>query len=169
MKRLVFGVVFACLAAVLFFLDVSGFQEQVAPNLSKTKIPINFKQPKVSSALAELMQLTQEKSSDEVSRFALEQNLTSTNGSVRVVITIQPGTAAEVISLIAELDGKTESSIDDLVRALVPIGKLSDLAGSKAVRWIMPWHSFSIAFDTVSEGASVIGAPAWHQSGLTGQ
>ncbi len=157
MRRIVLGLMFAYLAASAFvFLDAAGLQE------------FGQKQPKLGPGLSELNRAA-EVSLTEAARLGLEHGLSLRDGSVRVVITIQPDSAREAYDLVGQLGGKVESSIDDLIRAIVPVGRLSELAASKAIRWIMPWRSLDITFNTVSEGVSVVGAPAWHRSGLTGQ
>lgn len=170
MKRLVVTSVFSVFfAGSLAFLEVFGMQDQPVPGVSGIQVIAGVKELKLGSALSGMAELARRAGPGDAARFALEHGLSLSAGSVRVVVTVQSGASVEVAELIVSLGGQVEASIDDLIRAMVPIEKLSDLAGSKLVRWVMPWHSFGITFETVSEGVSVIGAPAWQRSGLTGQ
>lgn len=160
MKRLIIGLVLAGVIA-------NGFVFLAAAELQTVLQEAEQKQPKLSSDLSELIR-THKFSQTEASRFAKEQGLSLTAGLIRVVITTQPGTTREAADFITELGGKVEAVVDDLIRAMMPVERLANLAESKLVLWIKP--PTPPAALVTSEGAAVINAQNWQNVyGLTGR
>ena len=67
---------------------------------------------------------------------AKSQGIQPVDGMVRVIIEARPGGKAAVVDAVSKAEGRVETSYEDLVQALIPIGKLKFLAGDAAVNLI---------------------------------
>jgi hypothetical protein len=105
------------------------------------------------------------------------------NGNqVQVVIETLPTANLTLLKQqIEHLGGQVQLMKDDLTQALLPIDALEPIANNRDVSFVrlpirsiskqtlQPVASTASQGDVISEGVSIIGAPAWHDAGFNGE
>jgi hypothetical protein len=97
------------------------------------KIPVY---PHLDSALSKLVTIYETGGIEAAMDSAKSQGIQTADGMVRVIIEAKPGGKAAAMDAVSVAGGKVETSYEDLVQALVPIGQLKALAGNAAVNLI---------------------------------
>ena len=113
-------------------LIISGCQ-----NLDPSMIPPKpHVYPNLDSGLSKLVSTYEVAGVAAALDAAKGQGIQTTDSMVRVIIEARPGGKAAVVDAVGVADGRVETSYEDLVQALVPIGQLKVLAGNAAVNLI---------------------------------
>jgi subtilisin family serine protease len=121
-----------------------------------------FKNPKMVSVLAELVDLHKRAVPAEVQSFAAMRQITMSDDRVQVVLVMSD----ETQSLSGYKNIEIEAWYKNLVQALVPVSELEILADDPAVHYIrQPLRPHPAV---VSEGVEVINATTLHAMGIDG-
>ena len=124
-----------------FFLVVmiSGCQGLDA-SMIPPKTPVY---PNLDSGLSKLVSSYETGGIDAALDAAKSQGIQTADGMVRVIIEAEQGGNDAVADAVSNAGGKVETSYENLVQALVPMGQLKSLAGNAAVNRIrLPVKSF---------------------------
>jgi subtilisin family serine protease len=168
-RNLIFALV--VVAVILFGFSDPGCMAvaedfQTVDNTSDTTLkPLKppFKNPKMVSALAELVDLHKRAMSAEAQSFAAMRHITmGDDDAVQVVLVMSD----ERQSLSGQTNIKIEARYKNLVEARVPLSELESLADDPAVEYIrLPLRPHPAV---MSEGAGVINANTMHEMGMGG-
>jgi hypothetical protein len=123
----------------ILVLMMSGCQ-----NLDTTTIPPKPQvYPNLDSGLSKLVSTYEVAGIAAALDAAKGQGIQIADSMVRVIIEARPGGKAAVVDAVGVADGRVETSYEDLVQALVPIGQLKVLAANVVVNLIrLPVISF---------------------------
>lgn len=128
-------------------------------------IPTAVKTPKIESALSQWLAATRA-TTDGVAAEVPLQLINQADGIVQVVVEAVPGREAEAAAAVRGVGGRIEYIFSNLIQAMVPFAALEALAESDTVMMVRrPHHAWAYA---VTEGATLSGAQAWQQAGITG-
>lgn len=114
-----------------------------------------------------------QKSYDTQGWFAVTQAASTSNveiidGTVRVILSAESGRAAEVIAELPDINIYVEGSYGDLIQALVPIDRLSDVSGLPGLLYVKTPDT-PVAMAVSNEGMGVTAISSWHDMGFRGR
>lgn len=90
---------------------------------------------------------------------------------VQVVIEVAPeAESLQIAERVRDFGGEVELTHKNWVQAVVPVDELEGLAAMPQVRFVrLPVRPFLMQGSIRSEGLTMVGSPAWNESGLAGQ
>ena len=122
--------------------------------------------PRLGSRLSQLFETNRTHGTSAAAALARAQSLAVAGGRVRVIVQPRDGGVGPARAAIGAVGGSVEAEANGLVQALVPVGRLQQLAGSSAVSVVRP-PATPVA-QSLDEGVSATGAAAWQTAGFDG-
>jgi hypothetical protein len=122
--------------------------------------------PRLESVLSELLDMFEKGGIGRAIAFAKKRGIEISAGRIRVRAEMESEEQAKRFRLPGV---KVETTHRNLVRLLVPLGRIRALVAAPGVKFVRePLKPLSLAGGVTSEGVAITGADTWHDSGLTG-
>ncbi|MBC7233776.1 MAG: DNRLRE domain-containing protein [Chloroflexi bacterium] len=123
--------------------------------------------PKITSALYQLVRLASNGNWAQVQRYANHWGLRIENQQIRVVLEVKSDALAAFDLLAREMGLQVEAIYRNHVQVLAPVTSLLHLADQPWVHRVRPpYYPFPLA--VTSEGVAITAANTWHAAGLVG-